>query len=48
MSENLSKAFELLTFGWGGVFVVLIIIIFASWALSRLFPAKKPDETKGS
>lgn len=41
MSENLSKALELLLFGWGGVFVVLIIIYIASLALAKLLPVEK-------
>jgi Na+-transporting methylmalonyl-CoA/oxaloacetate decarboxylase gamma subunit len=41
MTENLSKALELLLYGWGGVFIVLIIIYLASMALARMFPVKK-------
>jgi Na+-transporting methylmalonyl-CoA/oxaloacetate decarboxylase gamma subunit len=43
MTENLQKAFELLALGWGGVFVVLIIIYLASMALAKFFPAKKKE-----
>ncbi|GAB2024508.1 OadG-related small transporter subunit [Lactovum odontotermitis] len=41
MTENLPKALEILALGWGGVFVVLIIIYLASLALAKLFPVKK-------
>ena len=41
MSENLITAFELLGIGWGGIFVVMIIIYLVSMALMRLFPADK-------
>ena len=39
--EDLNIAFELLGFGWGGVFVVLFIIYLASKLLTKLFPIKK-------
>lgn len=38
--EDLKIAFELLGFGWGGVFVVLFIIYLASKLLTKLFPIK--------
>lgn len=41
MTENLYKAFELLLFGWGGVFVVILIIYLASLLLTKTFPIKK-------
>lgn len=37
MSENLITAFELLGIGWGGIFVVMIIIYLVSLALSKIF-----------
>ncbi|BCA86728.1 hypothetical protein EsVE80_22510 [Enterococcus saigonensis] len=40
MSEDLKIAFELLGFGWGGVFVVILIIYAASQLLAKLFPPK--------
>ena len=40
MSQDLLTSFELLLFGWGGVFVVILIIYFASLLLSKLFPVK--------
>ncbi|MDM8213937.1 OadG-related small transporter subunit [Enterococcus hirae] len=40
MSADLSKAFELLVLGWGGVFVVIFIIYLASIALSKIFKNK--------
>lgn len=41
MSQDLLTSFELLLFGWGGVFVVILIIYLASLLLSKLFPVKK-------
>ncbi|EOH97807.1 MULTISPECIES: OadG-related small transporter subunit [Enterococcus] len=41
MSADLMKSFELLVFGWGGVFVVILIIYVASQLLAKLFPVKK-------
>ncbi|MHC5247795.1 OadG-related small transporter subunit [Enterococcus sp. HY326] len=41
MSEALQTALQLLVFGWGGVFVVILVIYFASMILSKLFPVKK-------
>ena len=43
MSENLVIALELLGVGWGGIFVVMIIIYLVSMALMRLFPADKDN-----
>ncbi|MFQ7236008.1 MAG: OadG-related small transporter subunit [Enterococcus hulanensis] len=40
MSEALQKALELLVMGWGGVFIVILIIYLASIVLSKLFPVK--------
>ncbi len=39
--EDLKTAFELLVYGWGGTFLVLLIIYFAAKGLSKLFPTKK-------
>ncbi|WP_429950757.1 hypothetical protein IGJ55_001216 [Enterococcus sp. AZ170] len=41
MSADLLKSFELLVFGWGGVFVVIFVIYFASLVLSKVFPPNK-------
>jgi len=41
MSADLMKSFELLLFGWGGVFVVILIIYAASMLLTKMFPVKK-------
>lgn len=41
MSAELIKSLELLVLGWGGVFVVILIIYLASMLLSRLFPVIK-------
>ncbi|EOH99506.1 hypothetical protein A5819_000023 [Enterococcus sp. 7E2_DIV0204] len=40
MSADLLKSLELLVFGWGGVFVVIFVIYFASFMLNKLFPPK--------
>ena len=40
MSENLLTAFELLGIGWGGIFVVMIVIYLVSLALSKIFAPK--------
>ncbi|WP_162493215.1 OadG-related small transporter subunit [Enterococcus timonensis] len=41
MTENLKSAFELLVFGWGGVFLVLFILYLFSKLLLKIFPVKK-------
>ena len=43
MSENLMIAFELLGVGWGGIFVVMIIIYLVSLALSKIFAPRDPE-----
>lgn len=43
MSENLITAFELLGIGWGGIFVVMIIIYLVSLALSKIFEPRGPE-----
>lgn len=43
MSENLITAFELLGIGWGGIFVVMIIIYLVSLALSKIFAPRRPE-----
>lgn len=40
MSQALMKAIELLIFGWGGVFGVILIIYLASVIISKAFPVK--------
>ncbi|MEQ7044602.1 OadG-related small transporter subunit [Enterococcus gallinarum] len=40
MNEDLMKSIELLIFGWGGVFAVILIIYLASVVLAKLFPVK--------
>ena len=39
--EALSQALEILALGWGGVFIVMLVIYVVSMALSRLFPPAK-------
>ena len=43
MTENLMTAFELLGVGWGGIFVVMIIIYLVSLALSKIFSPGKDE-----
>ena len=43
MSENLLTAFELLGIGWGGIFVVMIVIYLVSLALSKIFAPRGPE-----
>ncbi|WP_297035567.1 OadG-related small transporter subunit [uncultured Enorma sp.] len=43
MSENLITAFELLGIGWGGIFVVMIVIYLVSLALSKIFAPRNPE-----
>ncbi len=43
MSENLMIALELLGVGWGGIFVVMIIIYLVSLALSKIFAPRGPE-----
>ncbi|WP_273188313.1 OadG-related small transporter subunit [Enorma phocaeensis] len=40
MSENLMVALELLGVGWGGIFVVMIIIYLVSVGLAKAFNPK--------
>lgn len=43
MSENLITALELLGIGWGGIFVVMIVIYLVSLALSKIFAPRNPE-----
>ena len=43
MTENLMTAFELLGVGWGGIFVVMIVIYLVSLALSKIFAPRGPE-----
>ena len=38
MTENLAIAIQILGLGWGGIFLVMLIIYIVSLALSRVFP----------
>lgn len=42
--EHLKDAFEILLFGWLGVFFVLFILYLVSLALLKLFPPKNQGE----
>jgi Na+-transporting methylmalonyl-CoA/oxaloacetate decarboxylase gamma subunit len=37
-AQDLEKALELLVFGWGGVFLVLLLLYVVSQALLKFFP----------
>ena len=41
LSGDLATAFQILLLGWGGIFVVMLIIYQVSMALSKMFPPKK-------
>lgn len=43
MPENLVTALELLGIGWGGIFVVMIVIYLVSLALSKIFAPRNPE-----
>ncbi|MBA0947299.1 OadG-related small transporter subunit [Enterococcus gallinarum] len=45
MTTDLLKSLELLVFGWGGVFIVILIIYVTSQLLSRMFPVKKDKQS---
>lgn len=38
MTENLMIAFQILGLGWGGIFLVMIVIYVVSLALACVFP----------
>lgn len=38
MTENLAIALQILGLGWGGIFVVMLVIYVASVALTKFFP----------
>lgn len=37
----LEQALQILVLGWGGIFIVMIIIYILSMALMKIFPADK-------
>lgn len=41
MSENLMLSLQILMLGWGGIFLVMIIIYLTSVLLTKVFPPKK-------
>lgn len=41
LAGDLATAFQILVLGWGGIFVVMLIIYLVSLALSKFFPPKK-------
>lgn len=43
VSTDLSLALQILVLGWGGIFVVMLIIYIISMALAKLFPPKKGE-----
>lgn len=40
-SGDMATAFQILFLGWGGIFVVMLIIYLVSMGLSKMFPPKK-------
>lgn len=41
LSTDLSLAIQILILGWGGIFIVMLVIYLISLALARLFPPSK-------
>lgn len=41
LSGDLPVALEILVLGWGGIFVVMILIYLISMALAKFFPPSK-------
>ena len=41
VSGDLLTAFEILVLGWGGIFVVMLLIYVISMALAKFFPPSK-------
>lgn len=42
-TEHLREAFEILMFGWAGIFLVLFILYGVSLILLKAFPVKKDE-----
>lgn len=38
MTENLATSLQILGLGWGGIFLVMLVIYVVSLALARVFP----------
>ena len=43
MSSDLATSLEILVFGWGGIFLVMLIIYLASLILTKVFPPKDDE-----
>lgn len=41
LPEGMGMALQILVTGWGGIFVVMLVIYLISLALARLFPPSK-------
>lgn len=41
VSGDLATAFQILVLGWGGIFVVMLLIYVISMALAKFFPPSK-------
>ena len=41
MTEDLMLSFQILLLGWGGIFLVMIIIYLTSVLLTKAFPPRK-------
>lgn len=42
-TEHLRESFEILLFGWAGIFLVLFILYGVSLILLKAFPVKKDE-----
>ena len=41
LSTDLSLSLQILVLGWGGIFLVMLVIYLISMGLARLFPPSK-------
>ena len=41
MTGDLAISFQILVLGWGGIFIVMVIIYIISMALAKFFPPSK-------
>ena len=41
MTPELETAVQILALGWGGIFIVMLVIYAVSMALAKLFPPEK-------
>ena len=43
MSADVATSLEILVLGWGGIFLVMLIIYLASLILTKVFPPKDDE-----